>query len=273
MFEFEKFQEVEDINGVPADFRPFYVEKDGKHTLAMDNPIVKNAVTALTGAGKALGAEREITKTLKAQVKGVDLSALKDFGATPDEIAAGVTAKITELQDAISKGVKVNPETLRQEFAAAHGKELTARDSKISALTGQLQGLMVDQAAIGALAGLTGDPSLVLPFVREQVLVVEENGVMTPVVIVPGTNPPEARHSPTTGQRMTVPDLIAEMKDTPKYARLFDSTERKGPEDPGSTKKPVTGSTTLKREEMSGAQLIGAGIAKGQLGKIGGGMA
>jgi hypothetical protein len=272
MFDFTANETTTDINGVPAEFRPMFVEDSatpGTFKLAKDNPIVAGAVKALTGLATALGSERKITAAQKEALKGVDLSELKDFGATPAEIKAAVEAKITELTEAASKGLKINPETLRAEFQAAHGKEIQVRDQKLAALTEQFKVLTVDQAATMVLTTpdkdgrpMTDAPNLVLPFIRQQVQVVEEDGQMVTVVV---NDRKEVRHNPATGQRMTVSDLALEMKEQPTYAPLFRSETRQGPPNPGKTNQPVNPNLPQQRADMSPTQLISAGLAKNQV--------
>lgn len=235
MWDFESNTEVaaDAVGTIPAQFRPFYSptpNADGKLTLRLDDVVVKGAVEAVSGLGKALGSERKLTAELK---KGkVDLSALADFGATPEEIKAAVDAQLA----AAKKGSGINPEKIREEVAKGFAEKLTGAEQRALALQTQLHTMLVDRDAVSALTGKAVDPDLALPFVKQQIKVVEEDGKVG-VLVVDAAG--DRRYSTVTGQPMTVAELVGEMQGNPKYAPLFASTKPSGIPGPGNTQRPV----------------------------------
>ncbi len=249
--EFE-FGVVESLDKVPEQFRPLYVAgSDGKFALG---ETFKGVAEAVTGLNKALKSERGR--------KMVDLSALADFGDTPEKIKEAFTSKIKDLEDQLAAGSKVNVEKIRQEFATAHASEVTKHKNRAEALQSQLYGLLVDNQAVSVLAEAKGDTELALPFVRQQVKVVEEEGKASVHVIDKDGN---RRYSTVTGLPMTIKELVVEMKGNARYARLFDSEALSGGGmSPGGGKPPIKPPAGAPRSALD---KIKAGLDKGGLRK------
>lgn len=262
-FSFSENQTVEDINKVPQDFRGLYKQgDDGKYALNSDDEGVKSAVSAITRLNSALANER------KNRPAKVDLSGLKDFGETPEDIVKNVQTKITELEEAAagSKEAKLNLDKVKEDLAKGFSKEKEQLTKRNEALTGQLHGLLVETAATSAIAELKGVPELLLPFVKNHVKVIEEEGQFK-VFVVDGAN--ERRYSGTTGEPMSIKELVAEMKASDKYARLFESdTASGGGTKPGSHAK---GNQNIQKKsgdrELSSIEKIAQGLNKGQAGR------
>lgn len=254
MFDLTVNTELDDINVAPPQFQPFYKQgSEGRFVLDVENPVVKGAVDAVSGIAKALRSERELNKSLKGKV--VDLSVLSEYGSTPEEIKAGIATKIEELQQQLSdpKLAKVNIEKIKQELAQAHAAEKAQKDATIGELRGQLDSMLIDNAARSAIAPFSKDPDLALLVVRQQVAVVEEDGKRQ-VFVVDGQG--DRRYNPATQAPMTIPDLIEEMRRTPKYQRLFDS------ETPTGMPKPTNGARPAPRAaaDLTPTAKIAAGL-------------
>lgn len=250
------FSPTESLDKVPEQFRGLYSEaEDGKYAVADSYKGVAEAVTGLNRSLKAARAE--------AKAKGdrtVDLSPLADFGQTPEEIKAAITSRIEELQGELAKGgdAKLNLDKIKADMAAAHSKDLEKATARESALQSQLYGLLVENAATAAVAELKGVPELLLPFIKNQVKVVEEEGAFT-VFVVDGQG--DRRYSGVTGQPMTIKELVAEMKSNEKFGRLFESEAPNGggmPPRSGNVPPRTPGKT------LSANEKIAAGLAKNQ---------
>lgn len=250
-----EFSEVDDINKVPEQFRPLYTESDGKY---LPNEQYKGVTEAITGLNRSLKAARAEAKD---KAKGqVDLSPLKDFGETPEDIRQTFDNKLKEAQDELAKGdkAKLNLDKVRQELAEAHANDLKKREAREEALTSQLYTLLVENKATAAIAELKGVPDLLLPFVKNQVKIVEEDGQFKEYVV---DEQGDRRYSGITGQPMTIKELVAEMKANEKFGRLFESDSPSGGgTPPGSGGTPPRG----QQKEMSAADKIAAGLAKRQ---------
>lgn len=247
------FGPVENLEIVPEAFRPLYGKDkaaDGKHAVVGDlQPIA----SAILGLNKSLKAAREDAKKKPT----VDLTPLAEFGDAPDKILASFQAKIKEVETRLAEGGKVNIEKIRNEFAQAHQTELNKRDTRNTALQNQLYGLMVDQSATLAIAEAKGAPELVLPFIRSQVKVQEEDGKFN-VYVVDGSG--DRRYSAATGQPMSIKELVAEMRSDKRYGRLFDAD---APNGGGMTPGGGKGKPNNPAAVKTAVEKIAAGLSKG----------
>lgn len=249
-----EFTPVDSIDKVPEQFRGIYKQGDDGKFIVDDTH--KGIVEAVTGLNKSLKAARAEAKAKTS----VDLTPLADFGATPEEIKANITAKLTELQNELAKGgeAKLNLDKVRQELADAHAKDLKKAGARAEALQNQLYALLVENAATAAVAELKGVPELLLPFIKNQVKVVEQDGEFK-VFVVDAQG--DQRYSGVTGQPMTIRELVSEMKANEKYGRLFES------EAPAGGGMPPRGGQTPPRQQgkvLTANEKIAQGLAKGQ---------
>lgn len=267
-FNFAQNTVVDDINKVPNDFRGLYQkdEADGKYKLRSEDAGVKSAISAITGLNSALVQVRGELVTAKG--KAVDISSLSEYGDSPEAVLEAFNNKITELGKG-KKGVNVAEEvakavkSVKDALGKTHGEELVKHVNKSKALTGQLYSLLVTNAATNALVEAKAlNPKLVMPFIKEQVQVSEEDGKFK--VNVVNSDSKDIRFSGVTGDPMSIKELVAEMKTNEQYMPLFQSdshsgaggdphkTGRKrtvgtGTEEKNSTDKISSGLTNLKR--------------------------
>lgn len=261
-FVFAKNMEVATLDTVPEKFRSFYSDKgDGSgFKVDVENPAVKSSVEIITGLHSSLTAARTEAQGLKG--KSVDLTALGEYGADVSTIAEGVQNTIKGLQDKISeaqKGGKVNVDKIKEEIAAQFAKDLKAKDSRNEALTGQLYTLLVENSATDAIVSANGESKLLMPFIKDKVRVVEEDGKFN-VYVVDGKN--DRRYSGTTGQALSVAELVNEMKGDDAFSRLFNSDSNSG----GGSNNTQTNTKQnfSQKKELSATEKISLGLNKGQ---------
>lgn len=254
-----EFQEVESLDVVPEQFKGLYAEADGKYRL---NDNYKGVAEAVTGLNRSLKAARAEAKAMKGKT---DLSPLADFGEDPASIAETVKTRMQELEAQLANGdkAKVNVDKIKEDLAKAHSKDLEKVSKRSEALQTQLYGLLVENAATTAIAELKGVPELLMPFVKTQVNVLEEDGEYR-VFVVDGQG--DRRYSGITGQPMSIKELVSEMKANEKFGRLFESEAPQGGGTPPGGRRPVQ----QPRGEMSANDKIRAGLAKGQAASRGG---
>jgi len=257
MFDFSKNAKVASLDAVPEQFRLFYKQTDDGFALDLETPVVKTAVEVISGMSKALGAAR--TEAAEAKRGRVDLAPLSEFGATPEEIAAAVRDRLT----AAAGAPKADIEKVKADLAKAHASETEKYSARTKALESQLYQLLVENAARAAIAEHKGDADLLMPFVRERVVVREDGGKFSVVVVDEGKN---IRYSGVTGQEMNIKDLVGEMKSQPRYGRLFDSGAPAGggtpPAAPGGRPAPQGGP-----DNRTSTQKIADGLRKGLVSK------
>ena len=246
------FEETDDLNKVPEQFRSLYKQgDDGKYAVDENFKGISEAVVGLNRSLKAARAEA------KAKTP-TDLSPLAEFGATPEEIKANIEAKVKDLTDQLAKGgdAKVNVDKIRSDLAAAHAKDLEKATARSTALQNQLYTLLVENSAVAAVAEAKGVPELLLPFIKNQVTVKEQDGQFQ-VFVVDAQG--DQRYSGVTGQPMTIKELVAEMKANEKYGRLFESEAPAGGGMPpgGGARAPQP-----KGKVLTPTEKINSGLAK-----------
>lgn len=244
------FSPVEDLSKVPEDVRNLYDTKpdaEGKYTL---NPSFQRPAEIIAGLAKSLKAERK--------VKATDLSPLAEYGTDPVTIAESFKNAIEAASANKNLDVTKAVEAAKQAMTTANQKEIEKHAARSQALQTQLYGLMVENEATSAVAELKGLPELLMPFIKAQVKVAEENGQFK-VQVIDGAG--EVRYG-ATGSPMTIKELVNEMKGNEKYGRLFESEVQQnrggGGFQPGGGRQP--NQQQRPRAELSANDKIAAGL-------------
>ncbi len=262
MFDFAANVELESLDTVPENFRVFYAASDNGFKLNSADPATSAAVATITGLNKSLGAARGDADKYKKQ--RVDLSPLAEYGEDLDAIVTTIKGRFDEYETKLASGkdAKLDLDKVRADLSKAHTTELAARDAKLEGLKEQLYQNLVTSEAVQAISANKGVPELLMPFVKQQVRVIEEEGKLVPYVVdAQGAQ----RFSGTTGGPMTVGELVAEMKGNAQFGRLFDSEAPSGPGSPPGQRRPAP----RPASEMSSTEKIAAGLRKGQFARPG----
>jgi len=258
-FSFSDNISVDNIEKVPQDFRPLYVKKDDKYVLDQEDPKVKASVSAVTGLNQALKAARAEAKAKQP----VDLSPLSSYGTDPAGIKAKIDEELNTLKEQL-KSTTPNVEKIRESFARENAANVAKSEARADNLKKQLHRQMVVATATQAIAEAKGDADLLMPFVNSAIKTVEDavTGEVKVQVVDAGG---DVRYSGVTGQPLSIKELVAEMKMTDKYGKLFASeTPRGGGTAPGTTRKPTTNNGRQVAENANPISKIAAGISKGQ---------
>lgn len=260
-FDFNKNQVVDSIEKVPQDFRGLYVENDeGKFKLDTSDDFKKSTVSVVTGLNRSLNAARLETKAAKEGK--IDLSSLSDYGTTVDEILDGVNDRIAEVRKAGkgkgSEDVEKAVKSAQDAMAKAHVTQLTAVAEENKALTGQLYGQMVINEAESALnAAGAVNSKLLMPFIKEKVGVSKEDGNFK---IYVKNETGDVRYSGTTGDPMSIKELVAEFKGDEAYGPMFKSETPSG----GGKKPSITTIVKKGDEKLTPNQKIELGLKERQ---------
>lgn len=245
------FSPVESLDKVPEQFRPLYDSKPGEDGKLGVNPTLKSVADALNGFNKT-------AKQLRAELKtkAVDLSPLAEFGDNPATIAEAVKKAVTEAGANKNQDVTKAVEAAKAAMAQANAKELEKHGQRSQALQGQLYSLMVENAATAAVAELKGVPELLMPFIKQQVRVAEENGQFK-VVVIDGAG--ETRYG-ATGSPMSIKELVTEMKANERFGRLFESEHQNG----GGGMPPGGGKQAprVPGKQLTAVEKIAAGLKR-----------
>lgn len=246
----------EGYNAVPENLRSIYTAAEGDEGKYVVPENLRPVADALTGLFSANKKARDDVKNWER--KGApDLSDLKDFGDDLPTIKEGIKSRISELEELVAKGKdgKIDLDKMRQEMKSAHQKELETKDKTNEALRGTVHKYLVTSAATEALNSEDGISELALPFVTQNVKVIEEDGDFRAIVIDGDGDP---RISGGTGQPMTIRELVKEMKGQEKYAPLFKSQAKSGGgAQPGKGAAPASAGT-----DASPIDKIKAGLKK-----------
>ena len=265
-FSFADNKEVQSLEKVPTDFQGLYKQDGEKYVLDTENASTKSAVSAITRLNEALKASRAEAKSFKGQK--VDLSSLLEFGTSPEEILAGFKSKTEELEGKLAGNdeAKLNLDKIREDLAKAHVKDMEGLKIKNDTLGSQLNKVMVESVAKSAVNEAKGDVDLLMPFVTTQVRNVEENGEFKVFVVDPQG---DKRYSGVTGEPMNIVELVAEMKGSEKYAKLFTSEQKSGGGMPPGASNKSLGTQKPNQAELSPTDKISQGLAKGLYSKPG----
>jgi hypothetical protein len=236
---------VADIATVPSQFAPLYEKTDNGFKIS-DDPKVKGAVEAIHGYAKAVKAARSDADAIRKTK--IDLTPLKEYGEDPATIATSISERIQKLQDEVGKAAKADVEALRKDLTGHHLKEKESLLQKQNRLREQLCSVFVENTARSAIADLKGDAALLMPFVKERVRVTDNPDGSIAVQVVDETG---NRRYNSASNDMTIPELVAEMKTSKTFARLFDSEAPRGGGMPpnGGKATPRNDPSTLNPQE------------------------
>lgn len=212
----------ESLDGLDEQYHGLYEEKDGKFILQVDGGESDEAVAGLK---KALDAERARVKRLQQE--------RKDAPGLPDDFDLEEYNKLKqEAADRETKEAERRGEwdKLKARLKEDHQKALDAKDATIAALSGQVDGLLIDNEVRRAAEAAGGYPDLLLPHARRQVkAVVNDDGTRTVQVVDADGTPALAEG----GEAQTIEGLLKVMKGQEAFAPLFKGTGATGSGSPG----------------------------------------
>ena len=209
MFDFP--ENVTDLADVSESYRSLY--QPGEEGFILD-PVLASRLD-VSGLLSALEKERGSGQSLEKELK-----AWRQLGADPEtawaEKAKALTAEFTEQFDAV----------------------LAAKDAEIARLKESNAEFLITTRAHDALLKAGGSVDLLMPHIRSAVALVEDGGAAH--IRILGTD--GSIRETSEGTPMTLPELVAEMRNSPVFARAFDPTGNRGSGmDPAAT--PVQRST------------------------------
>ncbi len=245
---FEFAQTLDSLDAVPEGFRGLYVKGDNGYTIHADFTAHTHGLTS------ALDKERKNVKAANTA-----LAAWKALGETPE----AVTTKITELTEQVSKKGEgaANFEKMKADLERGHQAALADKDKKVGAMQATLNEYLIDNAAMAAVTEAKGAAALLLPIIRSNAKVVEENGKYIVRIL---DKDGDARGD-GKGGFMTIVDFVAELKTSKDYGRAFEASGQTGGGKPPASSKTGTGAGRDTSGELSPVQKIALGLGKGQL--------
>lgn len=113
----------------------------------------------------------------------------------------------------------------KAELVETHQAEIGGLKDQNTALHGQLENVLVNNAIMGAISHAKGNSDLLMPHVRRHVKLFEEDGERVARVIDKAGNP---RITGAKGDYMTIEQLLEEFKESDTFAPCFEGSRASG---------------------------------------------
>lgn len=211
---------VESMDKVAEGLREHYKEVEGGGSFVLDVIAVKGTELADTqGLKKALERERSNVKSAQTKLKTFD-------GIDPKE-AREALGKMDEMADwDPDKKLEEAVQAREKQLVKRHEDEKKTLNSRVENLREQLSDNLIKATATKAIAEAKGSVELLLPHVMRQTKMREtDDGKLIAEVV------DEAGHQrvgDSTGNPMTIPQLVDELKKDSTFSRAFDATGASG---------------------------------------------
>ncbi|MEN6306672.1 MAG: hypothetical protein ABFD91_02860 [Anaerohalosphaeraceae bacterium] len=195
-------------------------QDDGSYLLDV-GPVNDFVLENVKGLKSALSSERSLREKLEGSLKafdGLDSAKAREALKKIEDLAKGGTDDKTKEQI----------EALKKQLTEKHTGELSQRDDSINKLTKQLEKLLVEAAAVKAIAENKGNVELLLPHVRNTTRMKKlDNGDYTVEIVDDKGN---ARITNKTGSTdpMTISELVSELKGNKTFAPAFSGSGASG---------------------------------------------
>jgi hypothetical protein len=223
-FFFSENPELDSLEKVPAEFHTFYAQgQDGKYKV--DEKFAASATT-IDGLRKNFNTTR--TNLTAAQQESMQRrQALEAWEAnTGVKTADEAKARLDKLTQDLSEGKKINPETIRAELQTQFDAKNAATVAERDAMEASLKEYLLDSAALGAIAELKGNATLLMPHIQRQAQVIKDpvtNKYRAVAVNEKGEPLPD-----TDGGWLSVAKLVERLKANKDFAACFTVTPPSG---------------------------------------------
>ena len=231
---------LDNLDGLSDGDKAHYVERDGKFYLEVGK-IDGLALEDVTGLKSTVEKLRTNERTLTSSLKSVndELSAVTDkFKDIDPEAAKTALSKLDEIQNwngdtKIKEAVTLASTTVETKMqgkidalVAKQMETVTGLQAELTDSQSQLQDAIVNTRIVEAISTEGGNVSLLMPHVRSQVKMVKgSNGKFKPEVVKEdGT----VRIGDTSGNDMSIMQLVREMKTQDNYAAAFPGVNNSG---------------------------------------------
>lgn len=196
---------VPTLDGLDDSIKALYRKTDNGYVLDADG----EPADEVAGLKSALAKEKQEALELKQKLEGLsknELSELKKLKKMAED---------AERERLERDG---NWEAVKSQMLKKHQEEMEQVQSRMSGVQGQLERVLVDQAAIEAIVANKGNPKLLLPIVKSSLRLVEENGQQVVRVVNAQGQPIVAN---AKGDPMTIAGYVESLKAEPDYQAAF----------------------------------------------------
>lgn len=209
-------------------------------TTGFEAKLTETTAGLKTKNQELLGEVKKFKKTAQAIPEGFDAvkwQEMIDAQAAADEDAAKAAGKWDEY---------------KAELVATHETEKAALLGERDQLKGQLEGVLVNNSIMAAIAHEKGNSDLLMPHVRDHVKLFDEDGELVARVIDKAGNP---RITGAKGDFMSIEGLLEEFKETDTFAPCFEGSRSSGAgaggDGSGGTKNNPFASDSLNLTEQA----------------------
>lgn len=262
-FFFEQNAELDNLDGVPNEFKPFYAQgQDGKFKVAEAfmatattiDGLRKNFKSAQENLTRANGESMQRRQALEAW-------AAKAGVASPDELGT----RLDQMTRDLTEGKKINPDTIRQELQGQFQTQVDTAKAERDEMEGSLKEYLLDSQAMASIAEHKGNPTLLMPHIRSQAKVMKDP--VTNKYRAVATNDRGEPLPDTDGGWMGIGKLVERLKANKDYAVCFTVTAPSG----GGT-PPNGGRQTNFQPVNPGSQNQNGGNERSPMDKISAGL-
>lgn len=173
----------------------------------------------------------------------------KEIGLSPDEIAEIRKEKEeSERRKAEEKG---QWDKLRAQLEKQKQEELSAKDNEVQQMRSTLEKYLIDGAAASAISKFDGTSELLMPHIRQQTKVVQDENGQYKALVVDENGDPQLN---INGDYKSIEDLVKEMRESDIYGVAFRARHQSGTGSrPGASNGQEGGKArpTKTRSEMS----------------------
>lgn len=221
---------LESLDGLSDEIAKEYVERDGKFYLDWQE-VGGLKVEDVSGLKTALEKERKAARENAAKLKRFE-------GIDDPDAARSALEKLEEFENFDpDKKVEEKMKSREASLLKQHEKERDKIAKRAENAEGQLKKVLVQNAALDALQKAGGRASLMLPHVLGNVRMRQtDSGEYIAEVVDSEGNP---RVGDSAGNPMTIPQLVAEMKQSEDFAAGFDGTGATGGGGAGGARQPA----------------------------------
>lgn len=245
---------AEEFKAIPDVIKTHYREEGENHILDVTSNgelELVNSKSLKSALQKEREARTKFEKDLK-QFKDIDPEKAREALSKMDEMASwDPDKKLAEARKQLEKQLTEQFSSREKQLVEKSKSEFEGVSKKYDATRTQLQRTLVDSVLAQAIATEKGVPELLIPALRSTIKMVElDDGTWEArVVDKDGTERLSTKSGAGASDRMTIPELVAEVKRSTVFARAFDGSSTGGSGASGSDSGRNNGSFSLSEAD------------------------
>jgi hypothetical protein len=248
---------VNNLDNVPQPLRTLYQETDdGRYEFnnTTDDLTLGTLIASVLSLEQTVVNERTNTK----RPPSIDLTPLEEYGSTVEEIQSSISTLKSQLADKNNIDPKKIRDEIQSEFIRKHQLDLDKEKSTNSALSSQLDMLIVDQHIARTVEKYApGRLELWSPILKQHVRTQTDDTGVRHAYVVDSSG--DRRFSAATASDMSIEELMIEFKGNPSYSPLFPSESPSGGGASPTARRTTNGIAPAPRR-LSPVEKITAGL-------------